>query len=199
MSAALLAPPRAAEAVALGLGSNVGDRRQHLRLGLFALLMHPEIRVAAFSRVWETEHVGCGLQTPHYNLVCLVATRLAPTTLLAVCKGIEERLGRPVGGHGLPRTLDIDILLYGRRCGATRHLVLPHPGLSRRGFVLGPLAELAPQLQLPDSGETVATAWARIQAQDGPWLQPLDEPLLGRRAPTDDEREWRAALAVHCR
>jgi 2-amino-4-hydroxy-6-hydroxymethyldihydropteridine diphosphokinase len=193
------APPTGAERVALGLGSNLGDRRQHLRHGLFALVMHPELAVRAFSRVWESQHVGEGEQAPYLNMVCLAETRLAPGALLAVCQGIEQRLGRPPDSHGRPRTLDLDILLFGERRGADPELVLPHPRLGERGFVLGPLADVAPLLRLPDSGETAAAAWARIRAQEGPWLHPLAEPLLERQPAAAGEEEWRAALAVHCR
>ena len=194
-----LVPPTAPEEVALGLGSNIADRLGYLRQGLFALLVHPEIRVVAFSRVWETEHVGDGDQHPYLNLVCQARTTLAPLALLAVCQGIEQRLGRMPGGHGLPRTLDIDILLFGERRGADDLLVLPHPRLAERGFVLAPLAELSPQLRLPDSGQTAAAAWARIEARGGPWLRPVDEPLANLAGAVGNEEEWRAALAVHCR
>jgi len=194
-----LAPPQGAEPIVLGLGGNVGDRLGFLRRGLYALLAHPEIRVTGFSRVWESEYVGPGTQAPYLNLVASAETELAPAALLAVCQGIEQRLGRPAGGHLQPRTLDIDILLYGDRRGADDRLVLPHPRLGDRGFVLGPLAELLPGLQLPDSGETAAAAWARIQGAEGPWLRPLGEPLVAAGTAVGGEEEWRAALAVHCR
>ncbi len=199
MPSVLLAPPQPHERVALGLGSNLGDRRHYLRQGVFALLMHPEMSLQAFSRLWQSQSVGPDVQPPYLNMVCLATTRLAPSALLAVCKSIEQRLGRPGGGSGLPRTLDIDILLYGDRRGGDERLALPHPRLGQRAFVLGPLAELAPEIRLPDSGETAAAAWARIRARNGPWLYPLDEPLLGGQAAAGGEEAWRAALAVHCR
>lgn len=194
-----LVPPEGPEPILLGLGGNCGDRLLYLRQGLFALLMHPEIRVHSCSRIWETEHLGRDPQQPHLNLVCQAGTTLAPLALLAVCQGIEQRLGRQPRSHGRPRTLDIDILLFGDRRGGDDLLVLPHPRLGRRGFVLGPLAELAPATWLPDSGETAAAAWARIQAADGPWLRPVAEPLVGLAGVIGSEEEWRAALAVHCR
>lgn len=199
MTAGHLAPPLGPERIALGLGSNRGDRRHYLRHGLFSLLLHPEIRVCSFSRIWHAQHVGRVRQAPYLNMVCMAETRLAPAALLAVCKGIEQRLGRPAGGHGRPRTLDIDVLLFGDRCGVDDLLTLPHPRLAERGFVLGPLAELAPLWRLPDSGQTVREAWARIQTSHGPWLYPLDEPLCAGAAVEGGEREWRAALAIHCR
>ncbi len=194
-----LVPPTGDETVYLGLGGNVGDRMHYLRQGLFALLAHPEIQVGSFSRIWESEYVGPGQQAPYYNLVCTVRTDLAPAALLAVCKGIEQRLGRAPGGHMQPRTLDLDILLYGDRRGTDALLTLPHPRLAQRGFVLGPLAELASDLRLPDSGETAASAWARIRDVDGPWLRPLTDPVVSVDATAGSEEEWRAALAVHCR
>jgi 2-amino-4-hydroxy-6-hydroxymethyldihydropteridine diphosphokinase len=197
--AAHLVPPRAPETVYLGLGSNIGDRLHYLRQGLFALLAHPEIRVKAVSRAWESAYVGPGEQAPYLNLVCAARTELAPAALLAVCKGVEQRLGRAPAGHMLPRTLDLDILLFGDRRGGDALLTLPHPRLAERGFVLGPLAELAPTLVLPDSGETAAAAWARIRAEDGSWLRPLEDPVIPASAAEGREEEWRAALAVHCR
>ncbi len=194
-----LVPPQGTEIVYLGLGGNLGDRLHSMRQGLFALVAHPEIRVDAFSRVWESEYVGPGQQAPYYNLVCAVSTELAPAALLAVCKGIEQRLGRAPGGHMQPRTLDLDLLLFGDRRGSDSLLTLPHPRLAERGFVLAPLVDLAPDLMLPDSGETAASAWARIRALDGPWLRPLTEPVVTVGAEAGSEEEWRAALAVHCR
>ena len=110
-----------------------------------------------------------------------------------------DDLGRPPGGHLQPRTLDLDILLYGERRGADSLLSLPHPRLGERGFVLAPLAEVAPRLRLPDSGETAAAAWSRIQAQGGPWLGPVTEPVIEVGEAAGGEEDWRAALAVHCR
>jgi len=197
-SAAHLLPPGAPVDVALGLGSNVGDRLGYLRQATFALLAHPELRIGAISRVWESQYVGPGEQAPYLNLALVLHTELAPAALLAVAKGLEQRLGRPAGGHMQPRTVDVDILLYGDRCGGDALLTLPHPRLGERAFVLAPLAELVPDRILPDCGQTVAAAWSRIRAQqDGPWLRPLAEPLAG--GPDAGEEEWRAALAVHCR
>lgn len=194
-----LVAPTCPEAVVLGLGSNQGDRLAYLRHGLFALACHPQLKITAFSRIWETEYVGPGEQAPYLNLVCLGTTELAPLAMLAVAKGLEQRLGRSPFGHMLPRTLDVDILLFGDRRGGDGLLTLPHPRLGERGFVVGPLAELAPDMFLPDSGETAAAAWARIRAEEGPWLRPLDEPLVAHDVSRGDEEEWRAALAVHCR
>jgi 2-amino-4-hydroxy-6-hydroxymethyldihydropteridine diphosphokinase len=198
--AAHLASPRGPEVVYLGLGGNVGDRLGCLRQGLYALLTHPEIRVDAFSRIWESEYIGPGSQEPYLNACCRLRTALAPAALLAVLKGVEQRLGRAPDTHLQPRPLDLDILLFGDRRGHDPQLTLPHPRLAERGFVLAPLAELAPDAILPDSGETIAAAWARIQRREaGPWLRPWPEGFLDPAAPAAGEEDWRAALAVHCR
>ena len=112
---------------------------------------------------------------------------------------IEQRLGRAPDTHQQPRVIDLDILLFGHRRGGDDLLTLPHPRLAGRAFVLGPLAEVAPDVELPDSRETAAAAWARIRDEDGPWLRPVTEPVVTWDAATGSEEEWRAALAVHCR
>lgn len=197
--AAVWSAPARPESVAIGLGSNQGDRLDHLRRALFALLSHPEIRVRAVSPVYETEYVGPGRQPPYLNACVDVTTRLAPHVLLSVLQGTEQRLGRPPGSHLQPRIIDLDILLYGDRIASDKILTLPHPALAARAFVLAPLADIAPLRKLPDSGETVATVCAKILARGGPWIRVRAEhPLLPQEA-GDGEEAWRASLALHCR
>jgi 2-amino-4-hydroxy-6-hydroxymethyldihydropteridine diphosphokinase len=183
----------------LGLGSNVGDRLGHLRRALFALATHPEIAVTAISRVYETEYVGTGTQDPYLNACLTVRTRLAPSVLLTVLKGTEAREGRKARSHMLPRTIDIDILLYDNALQQETELCLPHARMRERAFVLEPLSEIAPREKFPDSGETIAEACAKIRRKSGPWTRVReDAPLV--EAPSDGNKEdWRAALAVHCR
>jgi 2-amino-4-hydroxy-6-hydroxymethyldihydropteridine diphosphokinase len=140
---AVWAAPTVPESVSIGLGSNQGDRLDHLRRALFALLTHPEIRVHAVSPVYETEYVGPGRQADYLNACVEVKTRLAPKVLLSVLKGTEQRLGRAPGGHLRPRIIDLDILLYDQRVISTAVLVVPHPLMHERWFVLRPLAEFA--------------------------------------------------------
>jgi 2-amino-4-hydroxy-6-hydroxymethyldihydropteridine diphosphokinase len=205
-----MGPARAAEtSVLLGLGTNMGDRLRHLRRALFALATHPEIRVVAASRVYETEFVGEGTQDPYYNACVEVRTSLPPLVLLAVLKSAEEREGRPARGHLQPRPIDLDILLFGDRILASAGLAVPHKGMRDRAFVLEPLAEVAPDRIFPDSGETIAAACAKIRRKSGPWIRPLADAGLLPHGPVgpwrrDGTRErnkedWRAALAVHCR
>jgi 2-amino-4-hydroxy-6-hydroxymethyldihydropteridine diphosphokinase len=183
----------------LGIGGNMGDRWSCLRRGVLALLHEPRITVTGISRVWESSYVGPGRQDPYLNLACRVRTTLPADDLLDVCQGIERAAGRRPDGHMKPRPLDLDILLYGDERRRDLRLTLPHPRLGERGFVLAPLADLAPDLVLPDSGETAAAAWARIRADQASELHLLEEPLVPRHAAAGGEEEWRAALAVHCR
>lgn len=184
----------------LGLGGNLGDRREHLRWGLYGLVCHPAVRIERVSRLWESGYVGPGAAQPAYlNLVCTGGTRLAPEPLLALVKELEADRGRHPGSHMQPRPLDIDILIHGDARRTDPGLTLPHPRLGERAFVLGPLAEIAPETVLPDSGETARAAWARIQAEPQEGLRPCPEPIAWMRRDDGGEEDWRAALAVHCR
>ena len=134
----------------LGLGSNVGDRLVALGAARDRLDAVPGLRVTRASSAWETAPQGEVLDQPDFlNAVLEVETRLAPEALLAVCKAIERDLGRsvPVVRHG-PRPIDVDVLLLGDLEHASERLVLPHPELLTRRFVLEPLLELDPGLVL---------------------------------------------------
>jgi 2-amino-4-hydroxy-6-hydroxymethyldihydropteridine diphosphokinase len=141
--------------VFLGLGSNVGDRDENLGRGL-ELLEGRGFRVTASSAVYETEPVGGPPQGPFLNMVARGETLLTPEELLAACLRTERDLGRvrdvPLG----PRTLDIDVLLYGDLVRDSPDPVLPHPRLHERLFVLVPLAEVGPRALHPRLGLTAA-------------------------------------------
>ncbi len=143
----------------LALGSNMGDRRKNLDMALN--LLKQRVKVEKISPAYETEPVGDTDQTRFLNLVCQVETSLTPPALLAVAKGIESKLGR-TGRSGGPRPIDIDILLYGKQVVDTPELVIPHPRMAERAFVLVPLAEIAPDLTHPVSGKTVKEMLAGI-------------------------------------
>jgi 2-amino-4-hydroxy-6-hydroxymethyldihydropteridine diphosphokinase len=135
----------------LGLGSNVGDRAEHL---LAAVRMLPEegVEVEAVSSLYETEPVGEILDQPDFlNAAVRIRTELEPEQLLDVCKAIELEQGRIFGGpHHGPRSLDIDLLLLGDVELEGERLTLPHPEVTSRRFVLVPLLELDPDLALPN-------------------------------------------------
>ncbi len=139
--------------VYLGLGSNMGNRRDNLDKGLQLLSQRGQVRQV--SSIYDTEPVGNPAQPRFLNLVCQIYTRLAPMELLTLVKGIESKLGRTVGESNVPRTLDIDILFYGNQIVESPKLVIPHPRLTERDFVLVPLAEIAPELAHPVSGKTI--------------------------------------------
>ena len=139
--------------VYLGLGSNMGDRRNNLNRARDYLSQR--LRVEKVSSVYETEPVGNIEQPRFLNLVCEVYTNLAPMELLSLDKGVERKLGRVPGKSDEPRPIDIDILFYDDQIIETPELVIPHPGLTERAFVLVPLAEIAPELVHPVNGKTI--------------------------------------------
>jgi 2-amino-4-hydroxy-6-hydroxymethyldihydropteridine diphosphokinase len=146
----------------LGLGSNVGDRSEHLRAALRLLREHG-VEIEATSSVYETEPVGEILDQPDFlNAAVRISTGLDPEALLDLCKAIEVEQGRMLGGprHG-PRPLDVDLLLVDDIELETERLTLPHPEVASRRFVLAPLLELDPELALPD-GTRLSEALERL-------------------------------------
>lgn len=137
----------------LGLGSNVGDRRATLQAAVEDLWVHG-VMVLASSSVYDTEPVGEVLDQPAFLNACLrVETELGPEPLLDACKAVERALGREPGGvrHG-PRPLDVDLLLLDDERYASGRLELPHREVTTRRFVLVPLLELDPDLEVPGAG-----------------------------------------------
>ena len=150
--------------VYLGLGSNMGDRQDNLDRALD--LLSQRLRMGKISSIYDTEALGDTDQPRFLNLVCQAHTRLEPAGLLALVKGIEKKLGR-VGKSGTPRPIDIDILLYGEQVTQTPELVIPHPKMAERAFVLVPLAEIAPDLVHPVNGQTMKELSVAIKEKQG--------------------------------
>ena len=139
----------------LGLGSNMGDREAHIRWCL-GELPRKGIRVTQISQIYETSPVGMYPEAGLFlNAVCRCETRLAPLTLLQAVKSIERDRGRFVSDSYASRVLDIDILLYGDYEVNVGELIIPHPRMFSRAFVLAPLADLAPCLEDPVTKLTV--------------------------------------------
>lgn len=150
----------------LGLGSNIDDRLDYLQAAVDALHAHARIRVDAVSSVYETAPVGGPEQGPFLNVVARVATRLSPRQLLTAGQQVEQELGRVRRERWGPRTIDVDILLYGDRTVNRRRLQIPHPRLTERPFALVPLLEVAPGKHLPD-GRSVASILGGLAPIEG--------------------------------
>jgi len=150
----------------LGLGSNIDDRLDYLQAAVDGLQAHPKVRVDAVSSVYETDPVGGPEQEPYLNLVARVATLLSPERLLKVGQDIERSLGRERAERWGPRTIDVDILLYGTTTRRSKRLEIPHPRLAQRPFALVPLLEVAPGMKLPD-GRSIASALAALAPIEG--------------------------------
>jgi 2-amino-4-hydroxy-6-hydroxymethyldihydropteridine diphosphokinase len=133
---------------ALGLGGNLGDARAAIERALAALVAQDGIELVARSSFYRTPPWGPVAQPPFVNLAALIRTRLKPHRLLDLCLDIERREGRVRGERYGPRTLDIDILVFGDVVLHDERLTLPHPRLAERAFALVPLAEIAPELKI---------------------------------------------------
>lgn len=140
-------------AVFLGLGSNLGDRRENLLAALRLLDGNEDVRVAEVSSVYETKPWGVTEQPDFLNMVALVHTSLGPRGMLAVCREVEEELGRVRGKRWGPRVIDVDILLMDDLELEEEDLIIPHPRMLERDFVMVPLLELRPRVRLPGRGE----------------------------------------------
>lgn len=139
--------------VAIALGSNVGDRQATLRAAVAALA--PIVHGMRVSPFHETEYVGEEQQPPVLNGALVGEADLEPQELLERLLGIEQRFGRTRPYGGAPRTLDLDLVLYGDRVIDEPGLVVPHPRFRERRFVLEPLAEIAPDWRDPVTGKTI--------------------------------------------
>ena len=138
----------------IGLGSNLGDRERTLAAAVASLCDHPEIEVVAESSVRETAPWGPVPQPNYLNAAVRITTELSPSMLLDELLEIERGLGRERTSEVRfgPRTIDLDLLLYGDEVVAERGLDVPHPRITERAFVLEPLVELDPTLVVPGHG-----------------------------------------------
>ena len=154
----------------LGLGSNVGDRRMNLQATIEPLWTH-DVVVLVSSSVYETEPVGeVPDQRAFYNACVRIETELAPEALLDACKAVERAFGRKQAGEDGyvkdgPRAIDVDVLLLGDSVYSSDRLTLPHREVTSRRFVLVPLLELDPRLEIPGRGPA-ADALAALSGQD---------------------------------
>jgi 2-amino-4-hydroxy-6-hydroxymethyldihydropteridine diphosphokinase len=148
--------------VYLSLGSNLGDRLENLARAV-TLMRQAAITPQRTSAIYETEPVDYANQDWFLNCVAEIATPLPPLQLLKVLHTIETLLGRERSIPKGPRTIDIDILLYGNMLLSGGELTLPHPRMHRRRFVLEPLRTLSPELVIPGTGQSVEDWWRSLE------------------------------------
>jgi len=140
---------------ALALGSNIPPRRATIRRALAEIDALADVTIVSVSRIYETEPEGGLPQERYLNAATLLETDLGPHDLLHLLETIESSLGRgDKGGRG-PRTIDLDIILYGRRAVHDQEIEIPHPRFRERGFVLQPLADIIPGFVDPVSKHTI--------------------------------------------
>jgi 2-amino-4-hydroxy-6-hydroxymethyldihydropteridine diphosphokinase len=160
----------------VGLGANLGDPRAQLEQALAELAARPGVELQAVSSAYESDPVGpVHDQPPFLNAVAEISTTLEPAPLLTTLHEIENDLGRTRTVRFGPRTCDLDLLLYGDVVSDDPAVLLPHPRLAERRFVLDPLAELSPMLELPD-GRRIRDLRLDVQDQG---VRRLDGPPLG--------------------
>lgn len=162
--------------ILLGLGTNLGDRRQNLRRAIAGL--KDRVTVTAVSPVYETEPWGIKEQPPYLNICLAGTTALTPHAFLEFAKTLESRMGRRPTVRWGPRLIDIDLLFYDDLVLQDDTLTVPHPRLTERAFVLAPLADIAPDLVHPQTGQTVADMLAAV---DTTTARRLPQPLLPDR------------------
>jgi 2-amino-4-hydroxy-6-hydroxymethyldihydropteridine diphosphokinase len=166
----------------LGLGANLGDARQTLKDAVVCLAQQHAITVLAKSSLYRTAPIDAG-GDDFFNLVVKLETAMPVRHLLALCHKIEHHFGRERPFRNAPRTLDIDILLYGEHCIDEPDLTVPHPRLTGRAFALVPLVEIEPSLIIPQHGRAQdfleAVASQRIEKVKAACLCPSLAALNG--------------------
>jgi 2-amino-4-hydroxy-6-hydroxymethyldihydropteridine diphosphokinase len=164
----------------IALGSNIGDRLYYLREAVKMLDSHEQISVAATSSIYETEPVGYVNQDKFLNMVIKIYTTLSPFALLDVTQKIEQTFGRKREIRWGPRTLDLDILLYNHENIETEQLIIPHPRMAERAFVIIPLLELNRDIHIPNIAERLVCLIDRLPDREGVriWKQKNGEDVF---------------------
>jgi 2-amino-4-hydroxy-6-hydroxymethyldihydropteridine diphosphokinase len=167
-------PPPSGQHIVLALGSNLGDRLATLQGAVTVLLSETALHLIALSPVYETAPVGGPAQPEYLNAVLVARTTLHPNALLHRCQQAEQAFHRTRGEVWGPRTLDVDIIVYGDLVSDDPVLTLPHPRARERAFVLAPWLDVEPDAEIPGQGQ-IADLLAAV-GRDG--VRRLDEVRL---------------------
>lgn len=159
-------PDRRTERAYIGLGSNIGDRERYLQEAVRLLQEHPEVRVMGKSGLYETDPVGFVEQDPFLNTVVQVNTTLSAECLLELMQQAEQALGRKREIRWGPRTIDLDLLLFGDLAQDRPDLILPHPRMLERAFVLVPLIEVMKPHE-PEKAAELTRQLERVEGKEG--------------------------------
>ncbi|MFK2826940.1 2-amino-4-hydroxy-6-hydroxymethyldihydropteridine diphosphokinase [Bacillus sp. B190/17] len=151
----------------LSLGTNMGDRYENLQLALRLLRSHKEVQLEKCSSIYETDPVGYTEQAAFFNLVVQITTSLSAERLLELCLSIEQQLGRIREFKWGPRIIDLDILLYNQDNIESEKLIIPHPRMCERAFVLIPLIEIDSTACFPGANMPLEDILSSIQGREG--------------------------------
>lgn len=166
------------ETAYIGLGSNIGDRERYLLDAIGLLQQHPEVRIIAQSAIYETDPVGYLDQGPFLNMAVRIGTTLTPEQLFERMLSAEQELGRKREVRWGPRTIDLDLLLFGNQVQNRPELILPHPRIMERAFVLVPLIEVMKPYQ-PEQALHLCLQLERVEGKEGvkPWKK-MQQPSV---------------------
>jgi 2-amino-4-hydroxy-6-hydroxymethyldihydropteridine diphosphokinase len=165
----------------IALGSNMGDRAANLKEAIQMLAEHPGINLVSYSSIYETDPIGYEEQAEFLNMVIAADTDRTPHELLEVCMSIEKELGRKREFKWGPRIIDLDILLYNHENMIPEDLIIPHPRMKERAFVIVPLAEIGERTEVQGMDTPLEALLEELTDREGVriWKQKSGEDVFG--------------------